>query len=70
MRNKLIFIGDYLCAVGILISLIGIKTNPLFWALYAVACCGYVYVNFYKKLYGQAILNFVAIFIAIYNLVN
>ncbi len=58
---------DLLLAPIVLISLFFIKSNPILWLSYALACFGYIFVNWKKGLIGQATINIVAGLIAIKN---
>ena len=67
VNNKLVKYLDLMLAPIILISLFYIKSNPICWLSYALACFAYIFVNWKKGLLGQVILNIVAGLIAIKN---
>ncbi len=61
---------DFSLAPIILISLFYIESNAIFWISYALACFGYIFVNWKKGLFGQATINIIAGLIAIKNFFN
>jgi len=60
---------DFISASIVLISLYFINTFNICWLFYALACGIYIIINWKKRLYGQAIMNIVASFIAIRNFI-
>ena len=67
MNNKLIKYLDLILAPIILISLFYIESYSILWLSYALACFGYIFVNWKKGLLGQATINIIAGLIAIKN---
>lgn len=67
MNKKLIKYLDYALAPIILISIFYVKSNPVFWLSYGLASFAYIFVNWKKGVFGQAVLNLVAGLIAIKN---
>ena len=68
MKN-IIKYADIFFATIVIISLFYIKIYPIFWLIYSIGCFGYIWINYCKKLYGQAILNLIACLIAIRNFI-
>lgn len=66
-KNKLAVV-DIISAGLVLIALFSVKENPNYWLLYAAGCAVYVIINYHRKLYGQSIMNVVAVVLAIKNL--
>ncbi len=65
--NKLIKYLDLILAPVILVSLFYIELYPILWLSYAFACFGYIFINWKKGLFGQALINVIAGLIAIKN---
>ena len=68
--NNIIKYLDIILAPIILISLFYIEVNSICWLSYALACFGYIFVNWKKGLFGQATINIIAGLIAIKNFFN
>jgi len=70
IMSKCITFVDWVSAILVLISIACVARHPEFWIVYSVACIAYATLNWYKKLYGQSIMNLVASLIAILNFIG
>ena len=63
----IVSILDALAGLSVIVCLLVKFKIRWLWVLYACACLFYGIINFYKVLPGQAIMNLVAMIIAIRN---
>jgi hypothetical protein len=61
---------DPLVAFCVLFALVKVEANPSWWMLYAFGCSLCMILMIGKKLYFQAIMNFVALIIAVGNFIK
>jgi len=66
-KNR-IMVVDLISATLVLVALFSVKENPNYWLLYAAGCAVYVIINYHRNLYGQSIMNIIAVVLAIKNL--